>query len=338
MLVRLLGRLNAVRAVAVAALLAGSLGGTALVVANPVAAHAATNSFKGVNWADQRDNFVNGQLVLSGLSATDSYATVVSKSNGIIAGFQSTLGANTVRLPVNPPTVTSYWTAYKGAIDSALSHGMKVILSYWESSTSEDGLIDNTATWNTMWDTVVAAYVGNSNVYFEPMNEPHGYSLTDWVNVCSGWLSRHSNVPRSRVFISGTGYNGNVTGVGASSALTGTMLSLHDYGFWHTSWTTESQWVNDLNADLGSYGSRTVIDEAGAPMTTGINYLTNHNNGNFQSYFAGVTDTARTDGIGIVYWPGLRTGDTYTITQQSGSGLAITNQSGVTQLRWGWGL
>ena len=51
--------------------------------------------------------------------------------------------------------------------------------------------------------------------------------------------------------------------------------------------------------------------------------------------------SARAGGPGdnqIVYWPGLRSGDSYSITRQSGSGLAVNNASGVTQLRWGWGL
>jgi hypothetical protein len=42
--------------------------------------------------------------------------------------------------------------------------------------------------------------------------------------------------------------------------------------------------------------------------------------------------------MGVVYWPGLRSGDSYSITRQSGSGLAVNNSSGVAQLRWGWGL
>ena len=31
------------------------------------------------------------------------------------------------------------------------------------------------------------------------------------------------------------------------------------------------------------------------------------------------------------FWPGLRAG-------QSGSGLAVDNATGLTQIRWGWGL
>lgn len=316
----------------VVTVLAGSL------LAVPAAAEAATNSFRGVNWADARDNYVDGWVIPSGLTSSDSYATVVSKSNGIIGGFQSLLGANTVRLPINPQSVNSaWWASYKGTVDSALAHGMKVILSYWEAN--KDGFVDDAAAWNTMWDTVTAAYGSNANVYFEPMNEPFGYTLANWVSLCSTWLARHSSIPRGRVLVSGTGYNDNVTGVGASSALTGTLLSLHFYGFWASD-TTRAAWTTNLSNRLGSYSSRTVIDEAGAPMTTGLNYTgaANQDGNVFTSYFAATTDLTRSRSMGIVYWPGLRSGDTYSITSQSGTGLVVNNASGVAQLRWGWGL
>jgi hypothetical protein len=83
-----------------------------------------------------------------------------------------------------------------------------------------------------------------------------------------------------------------------------------------------------------------VIDEAGSPMTTGLTYTGGQNqDGNvFTSYFAATTDYSRSQQMGVVYWPGLRSGDTYSLTRQSGSGLAVNNATGVAQLRWGWGL
>ena len=320
----------------ISAVIAATLAASLLSTAAP--ASAATNSFRGVNWADQRDNYVDGWVIPSGLTAADSYATVRSKADGIITGFQQQIGANTVRLPINPQSVNSdWWARYQGAIDSSLSNGMKVILSYWEAN--KDGYVDDLAAWNTMWDRVTGDYGGNGNVYFEPMNEPFGYSLNAWVSLCSTWLSRYASIPRGRVLISGTGYNDNVTGVGAASALTGTLLSLHFYGFWASD-TTRAAWTANLSNRLGSYSSRTIIDEAGSPMTTGLTYTGGQNqDGNvFTAYLAATTDLARSRQMGIVYWPGLRTGDSYSLTRQSGSGLAVNNASGVAQLRWGWGL
>lgn len=314
--------------------------GVVLTAVVPTAgpASAATDSFRGVNWADARDNFVDGRVVPTGLDASDTYASVTSKSDRVLAGFRDRLGANTVRLPINPQSVnSSWWNAYKGAIDSALSGRMKVILSYWEADTRRDGRVDDTAAWNTMWDTVTRDYGGDPAVYFEPMNEPFGYGLADWVSLCSTWISRHPAVPRDRIVVSGTGYNDDVTGVGAASALDGTLLSLHIYGFW-ASWTTRAEWTASLRGRIGGNASRTIIDEAGAPMTTGLTYTGTQDGNRFTSYFAATTDFARSNRMGVVYWPGLRSGDPYSITRQSGDGLAVTNASGVVQLRWGWGL
>jgi hypothetical protein len=118
--------------------------------------------------------------------------------------------------------------------------------------------------------------------------------------------------------------------------LQGTLLSLHFYGFW-ASYTQEADWTEDLEARIGSYASRTIIDEAGSPMTTGLNYG-NHNGNIYTSYLAAVTNTARANKMGLVYWPGLRTGDAYSIESLDAKGrLVDNNASGVAQLRWGWG-
>jgi Cellulase (glycosyl hydrolase family 5) len=318
-------------------LLAAAMTATSLLaVTQAQPASAATNQFKGVNWADARDNYNSGWVIPTGLAAGDSYSQVHSIADSYIKAFESNLGANTVRLPINPPSVnSSWWGAYRGAIDAALSDGMKVIISAWTESSSVGTVTDQSA-WYSMWSTVVSDYGGNSQVYFEPLNEPYGYSLNDWVSLCSSWLSTYSSVPRGRVIISGTGYNDHVTGVGGAAALNGTLLSLHYYGYWN-SYTQESQWQSDFTSRIGGYTSRTIVDEFGAPMTTGVDYLSNHNNGQYQSYLAAVTDTARADSMGSVYWPGLRDGDSYSMERISGSGLANNNASGVTQVRWGWG-
>lgn len=329
------------RAAGAVVLLAAAVTVAIATVTSP--ALAATNQFKGVNWADPRDNYADDPVVPSGLSTSDSYATTYAKASAVIGAFQTNLGANTVRLPINPYTVNgSFWSSYTGAIDAAVSKGFKVILSYWEGVAHKDGLIDNTTAYWAMWQTVTAKYGGNSLVYFEPMNEPFGYSQSAWTNLAAQWLSTYPAVPKSRVFVSGTGYNDNVTGVCGDSRLSGTFLSLHHYGFWNTSQTSYSGWVNDLKNRIGSCASRTVVDEWGAPMTTGLNYNGPINNNYFIAYVQADTDTFRALGLGSVYWPGLRTGDTYSMETLGGSGTSLTlsnnNASGVSRLQWAWGV
>src|SRR5215212_9665209 len=94
-----------------------------IATGRPAPAHAATTDFRGVNWADQRDNFVNGVLHVSGLSSSDTYSSAAAVANQVIGQMYSITGANTVRMPINEPTVSSYWGTYTGAIDTALGKG-----------------------------------------------------------------------------------------------------------------------------------------------------------------------------------------------------------------------
>jgi hypothetical protein len=307
------------------------------------AAFAATNQFKGVNWADPRDNYADDAVVPAGLSTADSCSTTYAKASAIIGGFQSNLGANTVRLPINPYSVNgSWWSCYTGAIDAAVAKGFKVILGYWEGVANKDGLIDNTTSFWSMWATVVTRYGSNSSVYFEPMNEPFGYSATAWANLAYSWITTYPSVPKSRIFVSGTGYNDNVTSVCADSRLSGTYLSLHHYEDWATSRTSYNAWVSDLKSRIGSCASRTVVDEWGAPMTTGVNYNGPINGDYHIAYVQADTDTMRLLGMGSVYWAGLKPGDNYTMETLGGSGTHLTltnnNSSGVSRLQWAWGV
>jgi hypothetical protein len=326
------------RAVVAATALLLTAASGAPTLAAPSVGPSGTSEFRGVNWADPRDNYADDEVVPSGLSTSDDYRTTYKKASDVVLEFRHELGANTVRLPINPSSVgTEWWESYQGAIDAAVRHGFKVILSYWEADDAKDGRADDPAAFDAMWDTVVAEYGKNPRVYFEPMNEPFGYTLDEWVGLTSGWLAEHAEVPRKRVIISGTGYNDDVTGVGAAEELEGTLLSLHFYGFW-ANHTTEEEWKANLLPRIGEYGWRTVVTEAGSPMTTGLNYG-NHEGDTYTSYLGALTEVARDQGIGIVYWPGLRTNDAYTLTEVVGDGdLEVTNESGLAQLRWGWGL
>ncbi|WP_173085844.1 RICIN domain-containing protein [Phytohabitans rumicis] len=306
-------------------------------------AQAATNDFRGVNWADQRDNFVNDTLVLGGLATSDSYATTQAKADRILSGFQANLGANTVRLPVNYPTVSgSYWNSYVGAIDMATSKGMKVILSYWEADNSRDGLVDNTTQFWSMWQTIVNRYAGNGLVYFEPMNEPHGYSDADWKNVAAQWLSNYPSVPRGRIIVSGAGYNTRLITIGSDSRFNGTLISRHIYRFFNNNLTTEAQFRAELRTSVGSYASRVLITEWGSFMTDGRNYNQPSAGDAFVSFIRGVAAEARSLQLGTVYWPGVRIADPYRLQEVSGSGtnltVSTTNASGRDQLRYSWGL
>src|SRR5689334_4699734 len=316
-----------------------------VVAGTSTAAQASTAGFRGVNWADQRDNFVNGVLYPSGLGATDTYASAATVADRVVGQLYSITGANTVRMPINEPTVASYWGTYTGAIDQALTKG-KVILAYWAHS---GGRPSDTAAYDRMWDTVVARYAGNSNAYFEVINEPHGYSPTDLNNMYSTWLNRHSGVPRGRVILDGAGLAQNVAAVGQDTRLNNTLLAVHDYSFF-AGFEDETSWGNHLASSIGGYAARTVATEGGGPMgpgsKNGVSYDTIDysipSGSFFADYLRGVSSKLRELGVGGVYWPGLRDGDWYSLTRRTGSGsnitLTLTNPSGLNRLRYSWGI
>ena len=296
----------------------------------------------GLNWADGRDNFVDGWVIPSGLTAGDSYSTVAAKTDAILNGFSGRVsGVNTIRIPVNPPSVAeSWWGSYTGAIDKATSKGWKVIIACWESASSKDGKIDNTTNFWNMWTTIVNKYQGNGNVYFEPFNEPHGYSLSQLTGIYAQFLSNFPNVPKSRIILDGQGYSENVTGVGADSRFNSCLLGLHNYAYWATH--SAADWRADWRNRIGSYGSRTVITEFGATMNSGKDYQNGSQSDNEIAYIVSTSDVCRNDKIASVYWPGLRDNDSYSLLKRGGSGTSITistvNSSGVFRLRYGWGL
>jgi endoglucanase len=308
--------------------------------------HTSSNlnsaQFHGVNWADPRDNYANDPVVPSGLSTSDSYKIIYAKAKAIIKGFARNLGANTVRLPINQYTVNGpFWKSYTGAIDAATSVGFKVILSYWEGIPHQGKVSDLAAFW-AMWKTVTTKYAKNGLVYFEPMNEPYGYSQSDWANLAARWLNTYHSIPKNRVFISGTGYNDNISSVCADTRLNGTYLSVHHYGFWHPDMVNLVDWAKDFaKLIIKSCVSRMVLDEWGAPMITGLDYSGLTDGNNSVSYMQADAAIVGSLKMGSVYWPGLRTGDTYSMETLKGSGtvLSLTNNnaSGVVLLKISYG-
>jgi len=295
---------------------------------------AASADFKGVNWADIRDNFADDELVLSGTTATDTYATIQTKANTILTAFQNT-GANTVRLPINSATVLqSWWKEYKAAIDKASELGMKVVLAYWEGASSKDGRVDNTFSFWKMWDTVTTTYKTKGNIYFEVFNEPHGYSLADLNSLYTQFLSRYPTLPKARIILDGAGYATDVNGVGADSRFDSCLLSFHFYTWFDGDKKTTADWEQTIHSL--NHPERTIVTEFGVPMTSDKNYLSAPGTDREVTYLQGMTNAMHDLNIGGIYWPGFRTNDSYSMFVLSGSSIAASNISGLSRLRYAW--
>jgi len=312
----------------------------------PLDASAATSQFRGVNWADPRDNFQSGVVYVAGLSSSDTYDSAFATGTSVMTQFKSKLGANAVRMPINEPTVSGYWSKYTGAIDAVVESGI-VVLCYWDSAKTNKPA-DMNAFWN-MWKTVVDKYGANPNAYFEVFNEPNMYSASDLVTLYSDWLSHFPSVPKNHVILDGTGNAQNVPAIGSAAALDGCLLAVHDYSFFGSdTWTSESQWVSHFKGEVGNYADRTVCTEWGGPMSpgskNGVSYgsldyskpPTNY----FEAYIRGMSSQLHAWNMGSFYWVGLKDNDWYSMTTRSGTGsglvLSVPNQSGLAQLQNAW--
>jgi MYXO-CTERM domain-containing protein len=309
-------------------------------------AWATTNQFRGVNWADPRDNFQSGVVYVAGLSSSDTYSSALATGTRVMSQLVSKVGANAVRMPINEATVSNYWSTYTGAIDGVLSQG-SVVLCYWDSAKTNKPP-DMNAFWN-MWKTVVTKYGANENAYFEVFNEPNMYSSNDLVALYTSWLAQFPTVPKSRVILDGTGNAQNVPSIATASALNGCLLAVHDYSFFGPdTWTSESQWVSHLKGQVGNYADRTVCTEWGGPMSPGSKNGTNYGaldyskspTNYFEAYIRGMSSQLRAWKMGSFYWAGVKDGDWYSMTTRSGTGsnttLSVPNPSGLAQLQNAW--
>ncbi|MBO6075917.1 MAG: carbohydrate-binding protein [Fibrobacter sp.] len=306
---------------------------------------AVTSQFRGVNWADKRDNFVSDVLVLSGMSLSDNYQSASVVADRVIGQFQELFGTNSVRIPVNEPTILKFWDTYTGVIDMGLSKG-RIVMGYW--GPAQPSGPKNMNDWWSMWAKIVEKYGDHPNAYFEIFNEPHMYSKTELRDLYAQWLSKFPNVPRDHILLDGSGLAWNVPDIADDPRFEGCLFAVHEYTFWNMSITTEQGWKNSFKGKVGKYIDRTVCTEWGGAMSPGekngvhydyMDYNSTPTN-YFMAYIRGMSDQLREWEMGSFYWPGLRDGDWYSMTKRSGEGanikLQIVNQSGVDRMKMAW--
>ena len=318
------------------------LGFAFLLCAN---SYAVTSQFRGVNWADKRDNFVSDVLLLSGTSLSDTYESASVVAERVIGQFQELLGTNSVRIPINEPTASKFWSTYTGIIDVGLSKG-RVAIGYW--GPAQPSGPKNMNDWWAMWETVVKKYGDHPNAYFEIFNEPHMYSKDELRNLYATWLEKFPDVPRDHILLDGSGLAWNVPDIADDPRFEGCLFAVHEYTFWNMSINTEQGWKNSFKGKVGNYIDRTVCTEWGGAMSPGekagvhydyMDYNSTPTN-YFMAYIRGMSDQLREWEMGSFYWPGLRDGDWYSMTKRSGEGanikLEIVNQSGVDRMQMSW--
>ncbi len=329
------------------------------LAASPAAADTPLNpsQFHGVHWSRLGDNFTPDRLVLQGLSAGDDYNTMRSKADSVFTAFQNDLGANTVRLPMNP--ATAQWDAYYGVIDSALGHGFRVVLTYWAQDGTNMVPTSLLPAWNQMWDTVSLHYQGNPLVYFDPINEPIGFTTPQWLDFAAAFIARENSngIPSSRLFVEGAQADGGGWGTDLrplcnDSRFSGVYLAMHRYAFPYGS-RTYTDWVNDITTYMGNCSSRTVIEEFGASADTNVDFdaAPTATSDKEVAYLRAITDVARQYHLGSIWCHviGGRTStpdhDTLDLLRLFSAFTSSTdnvplwtpNTTAVDRLQWAWG-
>jgi hypothetical protein len=332
-----------------------------IVVAGPTTATAAVgfdpSQFRGVHWSRLGDNFTADRLVLQGLSPNDDYNAARSKADAMFAAFQNDMGANTVRLPINPATTN--WNTYNGVIDAATARGFKVILCYWVQDGTNMVPASFLATYNQMWDALAARYRTNDLIYFDPINEPIGFNTTQWLNFAATWITRMTSagVPANRLFIEGAqldggGWGSDLRPLCNDARFNGVYLGLHRYAFPYGN-RTYTDWYNDLTTIVGNCAARTVIEEFGASADTGVDFNATPSGTTDKevAYLRAITDFARNNKLGAIWCHviGGRTTtpdhDTLNILRLSGAfdgssnnvPLWTPNTTAMDRLKYAWG-
>jgi hypothetical protein len=317
---------------------AGPVGGSGGTV---VSGGTGVASFHCVNWADNRDNFVDGHLLLSGITSdTDTYDGVTTKANIVVGAFTDLLQANSFRMPINEPTALDpWWNSYKAAIDAGIAKGMKVIIGFWAKDKNIGKPVDNTR-WYSMWKVVIDAYVSNPLVFYDIHNEPHGFTPAQWVVQVNGWLAQFPNVPRQQIIVAGSGWDDNVGSV--ASNWPDLMMEIHNYA--DNGPTTQAGWKSNLLNRLGTAVSRTIVGEWAGQLnedfTTGID-------GNAdKSFIVGTANTLYDNKMGSCWWAGAfapsggTSGSSLLVQKGTGDTMTFTAQgpAALTYIQHSWGL
>lgn len=302
---------------------------------------APASSFQGVNWADPRDNFVDGKIIPSGINADASLAEVEAQAQHILSQLKALLQINTIRLGINPATVADrdHWAKYQTIIAQAKKLKIKVIVACWEGLSTRDGKIDNIPAFQKMWAQVLRDFSKSEHVHFEIFNEPYGYSESEWRAIATTWLNRAlPQMPdRSRIFISGTGYNEWLGHVGADETFKGCHLSFHLYSWFGEKHRTREGWEKEIKERIGQANAhRTIVTEWGASMkSTPQDFFEESKlseRSKTRAFIIAMAGVIHEWNMGSIYWPGLREGDQFSLTSQEDGKLKITNRSGRDQV------
>ncbi len=339
---------------------------------------------RGLNWADEEDNFQQRRLLLSGIVDQDTYNKIYQKAV-LVANLFKQNGANCVRIPINAatlgaslnsnpgnidPSATYFKTKYKAIIDGLIQSGMYVIACYWPDGKglAPYGSVDPNSlknAWIRMVNTQSAnnkKYIDEPQVYFEPINEPWNYAVSDLKDVYIKWIkdilgSNPSAALLHRVILAGADVEQNIPSIANESRFDNCLLGYHMYDFVRdmqnggtnktepiiayrrrTDWPNfflngggGKAFKNQISEGIGKYVKRVVITEAGTTQNTSqMNF--NDAGGYYYGYggekvpyMQGICNFVYTNNIGFIYWPGCKYDDGFAMWNWKPDGTGGNN-------------
>ncbi len=262
--------------------------GAAIAVLAAASAHASlpanTAGFHGGNWSSWVGLSTNVIQYPDGITNGTTPAEATNVARTIACDYKS-IGVNFVRFPINPATVSdvNQWPVTKACINELLAEGLMVDIGCWyidddATGYTGTGKIPNMNTWSNMWKTVDAVYGSNGNVYYEPINEPYGYtpesSLASSVYV--PFFGYGLAKPKDHLILDcGFTNTAAIWNLAADSSLNGCFLTFHYYASAKFSGNnTESGWIGTLEDQMRTQANanRTIMTEAGALTANNLNY------------------------------------------------------------------
>jgi hypothetical protein len=310
----------------------------AVALLAPAPAQATSTAWvHGGNWASA-DGILTDIQYPDGISSSTTTTQAAAEADTVASDLEG-IGVNFVRIPVNPATISrpgNNWTVEQALINELVHDGISVDICCFYTDWQNSGTITNMSWWETMWTTVDGVYKNNNSVYYEPINEPFGYTASGLESVYTTFLGLVSK-SQSHIILGGTGYEDHVAAIGAY--FPNTLLAVHDYPFWLTSNNhTVAAWESQLSGEVSTYSSRTIMTEMGADTVGGLNYAVSSTDSNV-CFIQGVSAQCNSYSppMGFVYFPTHQaSGNTKRLFV--GPGAGIFNQSMVNALQGGWNI
>jgi hypothetical protein len=253
-----------------------------------------------------------------------------------IANDYHNVGINFVRFPFNPATVSGNWAVTTNCINRLLADGMTVDLGCWYIDVTTTKQITNYTIWQNAWEQMDAVYGSNNKVYFEPINEPGGYT---WVNLSNQVYNPYLNfISKSQDHIILDGIAAPLAPLYNMSRFQNCLLAYHDYVTANETYASAEKIITNI---LWGCETRTIVNEVGANTFSGADYQDSSSGNSNVVFLAALCDQCAQWNMGMAWFPAHQTPDLGGVlnnkTMFYGPGEGIINRSLVNELQNRWG-